>query len=1040
MRPLKLQLQAFGPYAGTEIIDFTKLGNRNMFVISGKTGAGKTTIFDGISFAIFGKASGDDRNGPDLRSHFAEPNLLTEVSLEFQLREKTYFIWRTPMQERKKKSGEGSTTVGAKAELYEISNEGKVLLAANVRDVDDKIKQIIGLDASQFKQILMIPQGEFKKLLVSESKEKEVILQKLFHTQIYKKIEEKLKDDVSVIKKHEEQLQIEIKALHDDIEWRPDREDIEQIMALTDEQIIEFVKEDMAESNNEMELLQNEFKLKEAWEKEIQKRLFQGKEIKEKFAERQRLRAAKDKLQEKQVVIDLRKVELVESQKAKLLEKQEQSYLRIGNRMNDTKVQLEKLKQQYVNIRNHVKQSHQDYQLQLSKTEEREAAVANVISLQDLKSDVLSFANFQKEVELYEKQWRQHSENRLSYEKQVSDIEIGIAEIDQAVLQSQKASTQYSETIRNQEKNEEVLRLFQDYKTNKSNMKTLENQLLEKKKKITQAEIQLGDAKKELEEMERAIFQSHASLLASNLVDGLPCAVCGSVTHPNPAIHDENNTTQEAFEQQKEKANKAEQLFIKLQREYDKLQMQFENIQDNVNKQVTALEDKVSDFCVENIDDHIQYSIDLAKNLSINVAKLLDQKKALPDLEQKRVTYKDKHTSLLTSLKQEKEKEDSSKELYIKHQTKWLSMMERLPEQLRSYADYEKALKAAISKRDELQQLLESKQKIWQQYLQEETKVKSTIETYEENLSSLQVELERERDLFKQEMENQGFESYQSYVKAKKEDFEIEKLKNEIESFDKEYQHVSSLFTNIEYVLKDVEMPDIESLEQQVQNLIDEMNKQREIISEMHVKIQQNEKVIRKMTMAIDKRKEIQREYETIGHLYEISKGQNPFRITFERFVLAAFLDDILLEANERLTKMTSGRYRLLRKVDPTRRNIQSGLELTVFDQYTGTERHVKTLSGGESFKASLSLALGLAAVVQQNAGGISLETMFIDEGFGTLDPESLDQAIEALLDIQSNGRLVGIISHVPELKERIDARLEVMGQQNGSTTKFILT
>ena len=155
---------------------------------------------------------------------------------------------------------------------------------------------------------------------------------------------------------------------------------------------------------------------------------------------------------------------------------------------------------------------------------------------------------------------------------------------------------------------------------------------------------------------------------------------------------------------------------------------------------------------------------------------------------------------------------------------------------------------------------------------------------------------------------------------------------------------------------------------------------------------------------------------------------------------MAAFLEDILKEANIRLRKMTSGRFRLQRKVDPTRRNVQSGLELTVFDQYTGTERHVKTLSGGESFKASLALALGLAAVVQQNAGGISLETMFIDEGFGTLDPESLDQAIESLLDIQSSGRLVGIISHVPELKERIDARLEVLSTQKGSTTKFVLS
>jgi exonuclease SbcC len=186
-----------------------------------------------------------------------------------------------------------------------------------------------------------------------------------------------------------------------------------------------------------------------------------------------------------------------------------------------------------------------------------------------------------------------------------------------------------------------------------------------------------------------------------------------------------------------------------------------------------------------------------------------------------------------------------------------------------------------------------------------------------------------------------------------------------------------------------------------------------------------------------EQQQEMEERYSIVGHLYEMARGQNPFRITFERYVLAAFLDDILKEANTRLLKMTSGRYQLLRKLDPARRNFQSGLELSLDDQYTSQERHVKTLSGGESFKAALALALGLADVVQNHAGGISLETMFIDEGFGTLDPESLDQAIEALMDIQSSGRLVGIISHVPELKERIDAQLEVMATQKGSRTAF---
>ena len=303
----------------------------------------------------------------------------------------------------------------------------------------------------------------------------------------------------------------------------------------------------------------------------------------------------------------------------------------------------------------------------------------------------------------------------------------------------------------------------------------------------------------------------------------------------------------------------------------------------------------------------------------------------------------------------------------------------------------------------------------------------------------MQTELTQERELFKTEMDRQGFASYQLYVEAKKTEEQIKLLEGQIEQFQKEDQRVDSLLSNLAYALNGIEYPDLAIIEQKIEKNEEEVKRKREMINSLEHLIKHHESILANIKTTIEKQRDVQAQYETIGHLYELSRGSNPFRITFERFVLAAFLDDILKEANVRLKRMTSGRYQLMRKVDPTRRNVQSGLELTVFDQFTGMERHVKTLSGGESFKASLALALGLAAVVQQNAGGISLETMFIDEGFGTLDPESLDQAIESLLEIQSSGRLVGIISHVPELKERIDARLEVIGRQNGSTTRFVL-
>ncbi|MDP4164048.1 MAG: SbcC/MukB-like Walker B domain-containing protein, partial [Bacillota bacterium] len=275
---------------------------------------------------------------------------------------------------------------------------------------------------------------------------------------------------------------------------------------------------------------------------------------------------------------------------------------------------------------------------------------------------------------------------------------------------------------------------------------------------------------------------------------------------------------------------------------------------------------------------------------------------------------------------------------------------------------------------------------------------------------------------------------------AKRTEAEIVRMESEIRSYREQFRSISDQFTQLNDLLSGVTAPDLEAMETILAKLGEEVRALDERQRDLYLKKRDNVEIAEKIERLNKDMKTLEERYQVIGHLYEISKGQNTYRITFERFVLASFLDDILNEANIRLLKMTSGRYQLRRKTDRSKGNAQSGLELLVFDQYTGLERHVKTLSGGESFKAALSLALGLADVVQNYAGGVSLETMFIDEGFGTLDPESLDQAIEALIDIQSSGRLVGIISHVPELKERIDVRLEVISAQSGSRTEFIFT
>jgi exonuclease SbcC len=377
---------------------------------------------------------------------------------------------------------------------------------------------------------------------------------------------------------------------------------------------------------------------------------------------------------------------------------------------------------------------------------------------------------------------------------------------------------------------------------------------------------------------------------------------------------------------------------------------------------------------------------------------------------------------------------------FTEKRTNLTRMMKVIPENLRTESAYESALTTNKKHHEMLVKRLEEAQQRLQTVREKQSAETARLQDAVKHHSNKENELKTEKELFVNRLAEQGFINYGEYHSAKKSEADIRNLEGQIRSYREELRSVSDRLKELTELLQDIKTPDVDGLKASLENLareIEELTNQR---TDLFVKKRDNVDIYNNVERINEQMKVLEERYKLIGHLHEIAKGQNTYRITFERYVLAAFLDDILREANVRLRKMTAGRFELLRKTDRSKGNVQSGLELLVFDQYTGQERHVKTLSGGESFKAALSLALGLADVVQNYAGGVSLETMFIDEGFGTLDPESLDQAIEALMDIQSSGRLVGIISHVPELKERIDIRLEVIAGQTGSRTEFIFT
>lgn len=1042
MRPLKLTMQAFGPYARKEVIDFTVLGNRTMFVISGKTGSGKTTIFDGISYAIYGKASGEDRNGPELRSQFAEDSLLTEVSFEFKLKEKRYLITRSPQQEKKKERGDGYTTIGAKAELYTFDTEGnEQLIASSIRDVDEKVKEIMQIDSNQFRQILMIPQGEFRRLLTSDSKEKENILQRLFHTEMYKRIEEKLKEQAQGLKKEVEQkVLLRTNALskitavfHQDLitQLESDSENDVSILPLLEKEIVlmgeevEKIQKKLDQKNTERDSLKQHLYEAESLLKQIK--------LKEELSIRlKELNSQKKEFAEKENKINM-------AQKAALLAQQEEICHHLKKQIDDRKVEektiqftLEKLNTQLMEAEKQLKQ-------EVEKEAERKQLADYLVELKNMEKDVFRFAEVEGKLKKIKKELDILVSKEELLQKQRKEIEVIIQSMKERLKQLDGIREMLLENKDKRRDLQSILEKMNDY-FEVSNRRMRQKADADAKKKLLDNTLRrFEDAKGLVEELENKWLINQSYILASSLNSGEACPVCGSVHHPNPATNrnhegiateEDRKSAKMDFEAiEKEKA-KAEAAWLETNTQWKLLEEDAQNKLMKVKDIYPAFTNEESTIAVNTIKTELN-------RIETEQKKLEEQWTEKDKMEQSLVSTESQYQELQSDLEKMAVLIKETTIQYTEHNTTWKNMKDTIPAELRELSRYKTVWKESSLQLEKLEAQLKLAQEKVQLTKENWQKESVRFESIQKQIKQLTDSLQTEREIFLESMTHQGFPTYRSYSDSKLLEKEVEKLKASVQTYREECRSVSDRLKDLEDTLKDITIPNIEEQQNKLKTIIEEANKLQEEHTNMLIKQKENKEIYNHVVEINRQVKDLENQYKLVGHLYDISRGQNAQRITFERYVLASFLDEILLQANSRLNKMTSGRYQLVRKSDRSKGNVQSGLELLVFDQYTGQERHVKTLSGGESFKASLALALGLCDVVQNFAGGISLETMFIDEGFGTLDPESLDQAIETLMDIQNSGRLVGVISHVPELKDRMEIRLEVIAGQTGSTTRF---
>lgn len=1028
MRPIQLIMTAFGPYKQKEVIDFKDLGEHRIFAISGNTGAGKTTIFDAICYVLYGEASGEERSDTNmLRSQFADDDVYTSVELTFQLKGKSYEIKR---QLGHKKQG-NKTITGHAVELYEVIDEEKVPCVDrfHVTDVNKKVEDLIGLSKHQFSQIVMLPQGEFRKLLTSETENKEEILRRIFKTDRYKLMREILDQKRKQWKDVLQEKQKERELYFRNVFKLPIRDGalletlVEQEHVNT-HQVVEALEQETNWYNAEVEQLHLEQNDKTKQLKEAEARFHAAKAVNEKFKDLEQKNEKYNILQENRAVIEMKEKSFKHAEQAKRLLPFEQWHEEAMQYEQQSESLLKQIIAKKEHIMNSFALAQEKYEALKNKASERENAKKQVQRLEELQPIIASLAEKKLNLQNAEIHIGKLKEGMQKLDEQLEAHKNEKQRMSGELQQLEAALEQYVAKV------EELTNMREDAKVLKQAYDVWqEKQKYELEKESAFHKMQ--QAVSTYENMERRWLSEQAGILALHLHDGESCPVCGSMDHPKKATEQSNAIDEKELNELREKKTIAEKLHVQLEEKWNFYRVQYEQVIEEVLKRGYRSEE-----LVETYSALVQKGKQLAAE--VNALKASEETR-----KQMAVNIKSVEEKVEELQKQKREVET------VQHRTEMECMQLRtsyehdkqnIPESLQTVQAWKVQFDQALRELRLMEDEWEKVQEAYQHWQNENIRIQAEHDNASNQFNSAKEKKEETFTRFMKELEQSGFTDQLTYKESKLNDAEMDKLQQEIQSYYSSLEVLTKQIEELKADLKDKEYMDISSLDEQVKELeisLDIIKEKRQraqnavsYITDLHENIKRIDEQIH----------EEEKAFQELVDLYEVMKGDNDSRISFERYILIEYLEQIVQIANERLRKLSNGQFYLKRSERVEKRNRQSGLGLDVYDAYTGQTRDVKTLSGGEKFNASLCLALGMADVIQAYEGGISIETMFIDEGFGSLDEESLTKAVDALIDLQKSGRFIGVISHVQELKNEMPAVLEVTKQKDGcSQTRFVV-
>lgn len=921
MRPLKLVMSAFGPYAGKEVLDLKELGTNGLYLITGTTGAGKTTIFDAISYALYGEASGDTRDSKMFRSEYAENSVDTFVELQFENNEKLYKVTRSPEYMRLSKKGDKYQKRQASVEL--ILPDGKVITKS--KEADQEIKSILGVDKKQFSQIAMVAQGEFKKLITADTKDREKIFRDIFKTYFYEKLQYELDANRKAVYGKMEDVKKAIKTTIGFILCKED--DVLKID-------VEKAKEDKLTTENLLKL--------------IKQLITQDKEEKNKHEEE--LKVVDNKLKEINGQLEL----------ANKLEKIKKNLEKVRSELNTKAEEIvileEKLK------------SAKEKQPQIDKLNGEIAKLKDKLpkfaELEVLKTTLLKR---EKELEIRHSEINSLIHKSKVIEEQLKTNKLRLDELKTVDAEIVKTDNELKE-IRNRISDVKSLHKdLTDFNHQNKDLESIRERCVEASDKFTVLSQKYLDNHK-------AFLAEQAGILAEKLRENEPCPVCGSTTHPCKAEKSENAPTKEQLEVMKASADKAQKTAEKIANEASTLSGQIRNQKETIEKKAVSLFgeiifDNLPDFVAEEIEKFEIQEREISDNREKLEEKLNEKKKLEKD-----IPYLDK-----------KREEANSK---INHYKTDIATLEENIKNIRiSIANNSKELE-----------------------FESERKAKEQLNYWINEKNILSRNIENTQKLF------DGEKSV------------IETLKGEKKSFEK--------------TLKEAKEYNISSLKESEEKLSKEKAVHNSIISEAKIRLDSNERALNQINEKSSELIKLEKEYSIVESLANTANAKlsGKEKIKLETYVQTTYFERIIFRANQRLRVMSNDQYELVRREEASNFQRQSGLDLDVKDYYNGSVRDVKSLSGGETFLASLSLALGLSDEVQSSSGGIRLDTMFIDEGFGSLDGETLELAFKALMSLSNDNKLIGIISHVDALKTKIDKQIIISKDKvGGSKAKIVL-